>query len=126
MRYECIWTCACTRTELMVPYFALLYWILDKYKCVYGIWLVPVSEVLNGCLKWYIQHVSMYACTAYMQPRAASSNHAGTTTFRDPGGLTNASRSRARGAMLHAPASNWKRGGNSYFVCHETLFRMYL
>jgi hypothetical protein len=38
--------------ELMVPYFALLYWIFDKYKCVYGIWLVPVSEILNGCLKW--------------------------------------------------------------------------
>jgi len=38
--------------ELQVPYFALLYWMLDKYKCVYGIWLVPLSEIFNGCMKW--------------------------------------------------------------------------
>jgi membrane-associated phospholipid phosphatase len=41
--------------ELIVPYFAALYWCLDKYKCVYGIWLVPVSEITNGCLKWYFR-----------------------------------------------------------------------
>lgn len=41
--------------ELIVPYFAALYWTLDKYKCVYGIWLVPISEILNGCLKWYFR-----------------------------------------------------------------------
>jgi len=39
--------------EFLVPYFALLYWLLDKYKCVYGIWLVPISEIFNGCMKWY-------------------------------------------------------------------------
>jgi len=39
--------------ELMVPYFAVLYWCLDKFKCVYGIWLVPISEIVNGCMKWY-------------------------------------------------------------------------
>ena len=40
--------------EFLVPYFALCYWILDKYKCVYGIWLVPVSEIFNGCMKWCV------------------------------------------------------------------------
>eukprot|EP00301_Raphidiophrys_heterophryoidea_P026631 c9240_g1_i1.p1 GENE.c9240_g1_i1~~c9240_g1_i1.p1 ORF type:complete len:342 (-),score=70.09 c9240_g1_i1:192-1217(-) len=24
-----------------------------QYKCVYGIWLVPISEILNGLLKWH-------------------------------------------------------------------------
>ena len=36
----------------MVPYFATLYWILDKHKCLNGIWLIPISEILNGTLKW--------------------------------------------------------------------------
>jgi membrane-associated phospholipid phosphatase len=41
--------------ELIVPYFAALYWLLDKHKCVYGIFLVPVSELANGALKWYFR-----------------------------------------------------------------------
>lgn len=41
--------------ELIVPYFAILYWTLDKYKCVYGIWLVPISECVNGMLKYYFK-----------------------------------------------------------------------
>jgi membrane-associated phospholipid phosphatase len=32
-----------------------MYWCLDKYKCVYGIWLVLISEILNGFLKWYFR-----------------------------------------------------------------------
>ena len=24
-------------------------------QCIYGIWLVPTSEVLNGILKWYFR-----------------------------------------------------------------------
>lgn len=41
--------------DFMVPYFATLYWVLDKFKCIYGIWLIPVSEIVNGMLKWYFR-----------------------------------------------------------------------
>jgi len=46
-----------------VPYFAILYWTLDKYKCVYGIWLVPISECVNGMLKYYfkVRAVALHA-----------------------------------------------------------------
>lgn len=39
--------------EVLPMYFAMMYWVLDRYKCVYGIWLVPMSEVINGLLKWH-------------------------------------------------------------------------
>lgn len=38
--------------ESILVVFACLYWALDQYKCVAGIWLVPVLEVANGCVKW--------------------------------------------------------------------------
>ena len=38
--------------ESLLVLFACLYWALDQYKCVAGIWLVPISEVANGCIKW--------------------------------------------------------------------------
>lgn len=38
--------------EFMLPLFACLYWCLDQWKCVAGIWLVPINEVVNGALKW--------------------------------------------------------------------------
>jgi len=41
--------------DFLVPYFAVLYWTLDKYKCIYGIWLVPISEMINGILKWFFR-----------------------------------------------------------------------
>lgn len=41
--------------DFMVPYFATLFWVLDKFKCIYGIWLIPVSEIVNGMLKWYFR-----------------------------------------------------------------------
>lgn len=41
--------------DFMVPYFATLYWVLDKFKCIYGIWLIPISEIANGMLKWYFR-----------------------------------------------------------------------
>lgn len=31
---------------------ACLYWCLDQHKCVAGIWLVPLSEIANGIVKW--------------------------------------------------------------------------
>lgn len=38
--------------ESVLVVFACLYWALDQYKCVAGIWLVPILEVVNGCVKW--------------------------------------------------------------------------
>jgi hypothetical protein len=38
--------------DFLVPYFAMLYWVLDQEKCVHGIWLVPTCEITNGMLKW--------------------------------------------------------------------------
>jgi membrane-associated phospholipid phosphatase len=39
--------------EVLPIYFAIMYWVLDRYKCMYGIWLVPTSEIVNGLLKWH-------------------------------------------------------------------------
>lgn len=41
--------------DVMIPYFTALYWCLDKHKCVEGVWLIPISEIVNGALKWYYQ-----------------------------------------------------------------------
>jgi hypothetical protein len=30
--------------EVLLIYFAGLYWSMDKFKCLYGIWLIPLSE----------------------------------------------------------------------------------
>ena len=38
--------------EFLVVVFATLYWCLDQHKNVCGIWLVPLNEILNGCIKW--------------------------------------------------------------------------
>ncbi len=38
--------------ELLLPTFAILYWSADQYKCFAGIWLVPLSEIANGVIKW--------------------------------------------------------------------------
>mmetsp|Transcript_29743 Transcript_29743/g.95641 ORF Transcript_29743/g.95641 Transcript_29743/m.95641 type:complete len:336 (+) Transcript_29743:49-1056(+) len=38
--------------EAMLPLFASLYWCLDQHKCFCGIWLVPLSEMANGVVKW--------------------------------------------------------------------------
>ena len=38
--------------EALLPVFAILYWCLDQHKCFAGIWLVPVSEIANGVIKW--------------------------------------------------------------------------
>jgi len=40
-------------SDFLSLYFASLYWILDQDKVIYGIWLVPISEILNGLLKWH-------------------------------------------------------------------------
>ena len=39
----------------ILPLFACLHWCVDPYKCMTGIWLVPVSEIANGCVKWLVQ-----------------------------------------------------------------------
>lgn len=36
----------------LVGYFAGLYWLNAKYKCAYGVWLIPISVLLNGHIKW--------------------------------------------------------------------------
>ena len=41
--------------EVLVTFFALLYWCLDSDLCVTGIWLVPVAEITNGLIKWQFQ-----------------------------------------------------------------------
>jgi hypothetical protein len=41
--------------EVLVTFFALLYWCLDQDLCVTGIWLVPAAEISNGILKWLFQ-----------------------------------------------------------------------
>ena len=41
--------------ESLLVLFACLYWAVDQYKCYAGIWLVPVSEVANGLIKWVTQ-----------------------------------------------------------------------
>ena len=33
---------------------ACLYWCLDQHKCIAGIWLVPINEIANGCIKWLV------------------------------------------------------------------------
>lgn len=38
--------------EGLVAYFASLYWVIDQYKCTYGVWLIPSSILLNGSIKW--------------------------------------------------------------------------
>jgi hypothetical protein len=38
--------------EFILPLFACLYWCIDQYFCVAGIWLVPINEIANGLLKW--------------------------------------------------------------------------
>ena len=38
--------------EFILPLFSTLYWCLDAHKCNAGIWLVPVSEIANGLIKW--------------------------------------------------------------------------
>jgi len=39
----------------LVAYFAALYWLNDKYKCAYGVWLIPLSVLLNGHIKWAVR-----------------------------------------------------------------------
>ena len=38
--------------EAILPLFASLYWCIDQHKCIAGIWLVPLSEIANGIVKW--------------------------------------------------------------------------
>ena len=33
----------------------ILYWCLDQHKCIAGIWLVPINEIINGCIKWLVR-----------------------------------------------------------------------
>ena len=40
--------------EAILPVFACLYWCLDQHKCIAGIWLVPINEIANGCIKWLV------------------------------------------------------------------------
>jgi hypothetical protein len=42
-------------SDFLVPYFAFLYWVFSQELCIYGIWLVPISETTNGLMKWYFQ-----------------------------------------------------------------------
>jgi len=39
----------------LVAYFAALYWLNDKYKCIYGVFLIPFSVHLNGHIKWFFR-----------------------------------------------------------------------
>lgn len=39
----------------ILPIFASLHWCWDPYKCMTGIWLVPMSEAFNGCVKWVVR-----------------------------------------------------------------------
>lgn len=41
--------------EAILPVFASLYWCIDQHKCVAGIWLVPISEIANGIVKWSLR-----------------------------------------------------------------------
>ena len=38
--------------EAILPVFACLYWCFDQQMCFCGIWLVPLSEMANGFVKW--------------------------------------------------------------------------
>ena len=40
------------QSEALLPLFATLYWCIDQHKCLAGIWLVPIAEISNGCVKW--------------------------------------------------------------------------
>ena len=42
--------------EVLVTFFAFLFWCLDPFLCNSGIWLVPVAEISNGLIKWQFQH----------------------------------------------------------------------
>lgn len=55
MRKMCWFLGQFCSAEFLVPYFAMLYWTLDKFKCVYGIWLLTLSEITNGLLKWWFR-----------------------------------------------------------------------
>ena len=41
--------------EGILPLFACLYWCIDQHKCIAGIWLVPLNEISNGCVKWLVR-----------------------------------------------------------------------
>ena len=51
--------------EALLPLFACLYWCLDQHKCFAGIWLVPLSEIANGCVKW----LTLRGRPAWVDPR---------------------------------------------------------
>ena len=38
--------------EAILPLFAVLHWCVDQHQCFCGIWLVPLNEIANGCVKW--------------------------------------------------------------------------
>ena len=46
--------------ECILPLFACLYWCLDQHKCNAGIWLVPLNEIFNGCIKWLVRRGRPY------------------------------------------------------------------
>lgn len=45
----------CCSGEVLVLYFSLLYWVVDQNACVDAIWLVPLTEILCGLLKWHFK-----------------------------------------------------------------------
>lgn len=45
----------CCSGEVLVLYFAVLYWIVDQQACVDAIWLVPLTEIFCGILKWHFK-----------------------------------------------------------------------
>ena len=45
----------CVDGKGLLPLFSVLYWCIDQHKCIVGIWLVPLSEIANGCVKWLIR-----------------------------------------------------------------------
>jgi len=42
--------------EILVTFFAFLFWCMDPVLCNTGIWLVPIAEISNGLIKWQFQH----------------------------------------------------------------------
>jgi len=45
----------CVDGVALLPLFAILYWCVDQHKCIAGIWLVPLNEIFNGCIKWLVR-----------------------------------------------------------------------
>jgi hypothetical protein len=57
--------------EVLLPLFATLFWCLDAFKCNAGVWLIPVTEIMNGLVKWATRR----GRPCWVDPRRAAKFH---------------------------------------------------